>query len=178
MIFTKRYKEDEQLFPINNNEFNVSIFQNPLTSGRQADRKYTTLYSNTMQNLIPFSGRNSKCVSINLHSESKNRAEQPNISGEKKSSAFEQFKSFTIIIDSDTFDVLYKDSYLLSKFLFLSYYSHSLVAYNFSAQQKKLLLILIRKKFADKLNVLAIGSSNSSDASLLNQADLAIQLED
>ena len=79
----------------------------------------------------------------------------------------------TIVVSGQTLDLIVRDSYSRDNFAFIVAMSGGLIAYNASPENKKSLVRLVKEKFVEKPQVLAIGNSYS-DVQMMNCADVGI----
>ena len=80
-----------------------------------------------------------------------------------------------ILINGKSFDIISKDEYLYSNFLFVCNILKTIIGFNFSAQNKKLFVEIIKKKFSQKSTVMAIGDG-FNDILMMNSADISIEI--
>ena len=85
-------------------------------------------------------------------------------------------KPFSILLNGPSFAIIENDSYLLSHFIFILFFSTSVVGYNLSQLQKAHLIKIIKKSFPGNKRVMAVGSC-LNDIEMFSQADFGILIE-
>lgn len=80
-----------------------------------------------------------------------------------------------ILINGRSFDIILKDEYLYSNLLFVCSVLRTIVGFNFSAQNKRLFVEIIKKRFSQKSTVMAIGDG-FNDILMMNAADVSIEI--
>ena len=80
------------------------------------------------------------------------------------------------MLNGETFAVILEDEYLYNHFIFLAYFSHSVVGYNFQSDHKRKLVSIINRKFPGNLKVLAVGDA-FNDLEMLSAADFSVQVQ-
>ncbi|CAD8169381.1 unnamed protein product [Paramecium pentaurelia] len=93
---------------------------------------------------------------------------------DEKYITYPDIKSFSIILSGEYFNDILSDSYLLSHFMFLLYFSNSLVAYKFNQNQKAKIINIIQTQFIGNKRVLAVGDS-FNDIRMFCQANIGVQ---
>lgn len=86
----------------------------------------------------------------------------------------EKFDKY-ILINGKSFDLIQKDEYLFSNFLFACSLLRTIVGFNFSSQNKKQFVEIIKHKFNRKSTVMAIGHG-FNDILMINSADIGIEI--
>ena len=96
--------------------------------------------------------------------------------GIKTENSFDEVKGLCILIDGESFEIIYKNKYLRNHFLFLMLFCSN-VCFNFTALDKKRLAKLIKRLDSSDTNyVLGIGDGYD-DLQMLQECDLSIELK-
>ncbi|KRX00071.1 Adenylyl cyclase class-3/4/guanylyl cyclase [Pseudocohnilembus persalinus] len=90
-----------------------------------------------------------------------------------------------ILVSGPAFHAIHNNQYLLDHFCFIAYFSQSIVAYDFSAQQKKNLLSIFKNQLESFFKVSVIGNTvqdiplvNSHKSSIFLQQTITLKLND
>lgn len=80
-----------------------------------------------------------------------------------------------LLLNGKSFELILKDEYLYSNFLFITNVLTTVLGYNFSAENKRNLTNIIKNKFVRNPTVIAFGNGYN-DMLMFNEADISIQM--
>jgi phospholipid-translocating ATPase len=85
----------------------------------------------------------------------------------------QQMKKYTILVSGKSLDLIMRDSSTYEHFAFLSYLVGKVVGFNFTPDNKRSLVSMIKDKFAQHTYVMCIGT-NYTDLSMIHVADIGV----